>query len=103
MLFDTAGQCLGLAQHLFKSDFPRPGWVEQDAEEIWQLTLGPRAGAMVDQAGGADRIAAIGITNQRETIVFWDRRTGRALAPGDRLAGPPHRAIRATQLQRGGA
>jgi glycerol kinase len=64
----------------FKSDFPRPGWVEQDAEEIWQLTRAA-AGAMVDQAGGASRIAAIGITNQRETIVFWDRRNGRALAP----------------------
>jgi len=80
MLFDTAGQSLGLIQHLFASQFPRPGWVEQDAEEIWQLTRAA-AGAMVDLAGGANRIAAIGITNQRETIVFWDRRNGRALAP----------------------
>jgi glycerol kinase len=80
MLFDLAGRNLGLAQHPVRSDFPMPGWVEQDAEEIWQLTRAA-AGAMVKQAGGADRIAAIGLTNQRETIVFWDRRTGRPLAP----------------------
>ena len=80
MLFDIRGNSLGLAQHMVESRFPQPGWVEQDAEQIWQLTRAA-AGALVDQAGGAGRIAAIGITNQRETIVFWDRRSGRALAP----------------------
>jgi glycerol kinase len=80
MLFDLAGQHLGLAQHLVPSAFPQPGWVEQDAEEIWQLTRAA-AGAMVRQAGGAGKVAAIGLTNQRETIVFWDRRSGRPLAP----------------------
>ena len=91
MLFDETGRSLGLSQHLFRSDFPQPGWVEQDAEEIWQLTRAA-AGAMVKQAGGAERIAAIGLTNQRETIVFWDRRTGRPLAPAivwqDRRTAP---------------
>ncbi len=91
MLFDASGRSLGLAQHLFRSEFPQPGWVEQDPEEIWQLTRAA-AGAMVDQAGGAARIAAIGITNQRETIVFWDRRSGRPLAPAivwqDRRTAP---------------
>ncbi len=80
MLFDTRGKSLGIAQHPVESRFPQPGWVEQDAEQIWQLTRAA-AGALVDQAGGAGRIAAIGITNQRETIVFWDRRSGRPLAP----------------------
>ena len=80
ILFAHDGQSLGLAQHVLPAAFPRPGWVEQDPEEIWQLTLAA-ARTLVDQSGGADRIAAIGITNQRETIVFWDRRTGRALAP----------------------
>ena len=80
MLFDTDGKSLGLAQYPVNSQYPQPGWVEQDAEEIWQLTRAA-AGALVEQAGGANRIAAIGITNQRETIVFWDRRSGRPLAP----------------------
>ena len=91
MLFDANGRSLGLSQYLFRSEFPQPGWVEQDPEEIWQLTRAA-AGAMVKQAGGPDRIAAIGITNQRETIVFWDRRTGRPLAPAivwqDRRTAP---------------
>ena len=80
MLFDPSGKSLGLAQHQFASHFPAPGWVEQDPEDVWQLTRAA-AGAMVKQAGGASNVAAIGITNQRETIVFWDRRNGRPLAP----------------------
>ena len=80
MLFDAAGHRLGLSQHPVHSAYPLPGWVEQDPEEIWQLTRAA-AGALVKQAGGAGSIAAIGITNQRETIVFWDRRSGRPLAP----------------------
>ena len=80
VLFDLNGNSLGIAQHPLTSAFPQPGWVEQDPEEIWRLTLAASA-SLVEQAGGASRIAAIGITNQRETIVFWDRRTGRALAP----------------------
>jgi glycerol kinase len=91
MLFDASGRSLGLSQHSFRSHFPQPGWVEQDAEEIWQLSRAA-AGEMVKQAGGADRIAAIGLTNQRETVVFWDRRTGRPLAPAivwqDRRTAP---------------
>jgi glycerol kinase len=97
MLFDAGGNSLGLAQHMVDSRFPQPGWVEQDAEEIWQLTRAA-AGALVDQAGGADRIAAIGITNQRETIVFWDRRSGRPLAPAivwqDRRTAPYCEALK---------
>ena len=80
MLFAPDGRCLAAEQRDLDQHYPRPGWVEHDAEEIWTKSLAC-ARAMVDQAGGADRIAAIGITNQRETIIFWDRRTGRALGP----------------------
>jgi glycerol kinase len=80
MLFAPDGACLGSEQRELTQHYPGPGWVEHDAEEIWTLSLAC-ARAMVEQAGGAGRIAAIGITNQRETILFWSRRTGRALAP----------------------
>jgi glycerol kinase len=80
MLFDLSGQCLGLAQNALTTDFPKPGWVEQDAAEIWRLTLAVSR-QMVAKAGGAGGVAAIGITNQRETLVCWDRRTGEPLAP----------------------
>ena len=80
MLFAPDGRCLGSEQRDLTQHYPRPGWVEHDPEEIWTLSLAC-AEAMVAEAGGAERIAAIGITNQRETIVFWSRRTGRAFAP----------------------
>jgi glycerol kinase len=78
MLFARDGTCLGLAQRELTQSFPAPGWVEQNAEEIWSLSL-ECARAMA--AKGNERIAAIGITNQRETIVFWSRRGGQALGP----------------------
>jgi glycerol kinase len=80
MLFAPDGRCLGSEQRDLTQHYPRPGWVEHGAEEIWSLSLAC-ARAMVERAGGAERVEAIGITNQRETIVFWSRRTGRALAP----------------------
>jgi glycerol kinase len=80
MLFAPDGRCLGTAQHELTQAYPRPGWVEHDPDEIWTRSF-ECAQAMVAQAGGPDRIAAIGITNQRETILFWSRRTGRALGP----------------------
>jgi glycerol kinase len=80
MLFARDGDCLGSEQRELAQHYPRPGWVEHDPEEIWEKSLAC-ARAMVEAAGGAARIAAIGITNQRETVVFWSRRTGRALAP----------------------
>jgi glycerol kinase len=79
MLFAPDGRCLGSEQRELAQYYPQPGWVEHDAGEIWTASLAC-AGAMVEKAGGAARIAAIGITNQRETIVFWNRRTGEALA-----------------------
>jgi glycerol kinase len=80
MLFDVGGVCLGSAQQPLTQHYPAPGLVEHDATEIWERTLAC-ARDMVKQAGGAAAITAIGITNQRETIVFWDRRTGEPLAP----------------------
>jgi glycerol kinase len=80
IMFAPDGQCLGSEQRDLTQHYPAPGLVEHDAEEIWTLSL-QCAQRVVEQAGGADRIAAIGIANQRETIVFWSRRTGRALAP----------------------
>lgn len=80
MLFDEAGHCHASEATELTQHYPRPGWVEHDAAEIWRKTLRVTA-AMVAQAGGAERIIAIGITNQRETIVFWDRETGEPLAP----------------------
>jgi len=80
MLFTADGACLGSSQRPLTQHYPAPGYVEHDASEIWTLTL-TCAREMVAKAGGAERIAGIGITNQRETIVFWDKRTGEPLAP----------------------
>ena len=80
VLFAGNGKALGSCQRPLTQHYPAPGLVEHDAGEIWNLTL-ECARAMVEKAGGADKIAGIGITNQRETVVFWDRRTGEPLAP----------------------
>ncbi|WP_419808284.1 FGGY family carbohydrate kinase [Sphingomonas sp.] len=80
MLFTPDGQCVASEAAPLTQNYPRPGWVEHDAAEIWRKSLRV-AGAMVAQAGGPRRIAAIGITNQRETVVFWDKTTGEPLAP----------------------
>jgi glycerol kinase len=80
VLFAADGEARGSCQRPLTQHYPAPGLVEHDASEIWTLTL-ECAREMVRQAGGADKIAGIGITNQRETVVFWDRRTGEPLAP----------------------
>jgi glycerol kinase len=75
MLFAPDGTPAASAQHGLTQHYPAPGWVEHDASEIWDRTLAS-VREMVAKAGGANRIAAIGITNQRETVVAWDRATG---------------------------
>ncbi len=80
MLFAADGSCQATEQRELTQFYPRPGWVEHDAEEIWVSSLAC-ARAVVTSRGGAERVAALGIANQRETILFWSRRTGRALAP----------------------
>lgn len=78
MLFLPEGTPCGMAQRDLTQHYPQAGWVEHDAGEIWEKTLAC-AMDMVAKAGGAKAIAAIGITNQRETVVAWDRETGTPL------------------------
>lgn len=80
MLFAVDGTPLGSAQREIQQHYPGPGLVEHDAAEIWEATLACTR-VMIKKAGGPDHVAAIGITNQRETVVFWDRMTGEPLAP----------------------
>ncbi len=80
-LYDQRGICVAMATAPFASHYPQPGWVEQDADEIWRAQLDAIRGAMAKAGAGAGEISAIGITNQRETTVVWDRRTGEPVAP----------------------
>src|SRR5215468_807405 len=83
LVFDRRGRVVGRSYSEFTQHYPRPGWVEHDAEEIWRVTLRVLREAC-RRAGARGRdLVALGITNQRETTVLWDRRTGR----------PVHRAI----------
>jgi glycerol kinase len=79
VVFDAAMGMLGSAQVPLRQIYPRDGWVEHDADEIWNATLSVCREALA-RSGGADRVAAIGITNQRETTVVWDRATGKPIA-----------------------
>ena len=97
IVFDARGRKLGAAQKELTQHFPKPGWVEHDADEIWETTRASARNALKEAGLRARDLAAIGITNQRETIVLWDRRTGR----------PLHRAIvwqdRRTAVRHGSA
>ncbi len=83
ILFNKKGGRCSMAQREFTQYFPQPGWVEHDADEIWASQLGVAVEAMNMIGATAKDIAAIGITNQRETAIVWDRHTGE----------PVHRAI----------
>jgi len=83
LIFDSARRVVASAQQEFAQHYPADGWVEQDAEVIWHDTLATAQGALARAGMTGDDIAAIGITNQRETVVLWDRATG----------APLHRAI----------
>lgn len=76
ILFDKKGRVCSSAQREFTQYFPRPGWVEHDADEIWASQLGVAVEAMNKIGASAEDIAAIGITNQRETVIVWDKATG---------------------------
>src|SRR3984893_18011636 len=76
IVFDRSGSIRALAQKEFTQHFPQPGWVEHDANEIWASQLGVAADAVGRAGIGVKDIAAIGITNQRETAVVWDRKSG---------------------------
>ena len=80
MVFDKAARVVAVAQKEHQQIYPRPGWVEHDAREILRRTEEVIAGALEQRSLRASDLAAIGITNQRETIVVWDRRTGEPIA-----------------------
>jgi glycerol kinase len=79
MIFDRAGTIAASAQKEHRQIYPRPGWVEHDPDEIWRRTEEVVAAAMEQRSLGPRDLAAIGITNQRETTVLWNRQTGRPL------------------------
>ena len=76
ILFDKAGNICSMAQKEFGQIYPKPGWVEHDPKEIWSSQLAVAIEAMARIGAGAEQISAIGITNQRETTIVWDRATG---------------------------
>jgi len=80
IIFDKQGSIVSIAQKEFKQYFPQPGWVEHDANEIWSSQLGVATEAIVKAGLSVENIAAIGITNQRETTVVWERSTGKPIS-----------------------
>src|SRR5262245_33843634 len=80
IVFDVAGAVRAVAQKEFEQIFPQPGWVEHDALEIWSAQMGVAAEALSRAGVAASDLAAVGITNQRETTVVWDRETGAPIA-----------------------
>lgn len=81
LLFDRSGSVLHQAQQAVASHFPQPGWVEQDPIALWQSQLGAARQVLQEAGVSAARIAALGLTNQRETTLIWDRRSGEPIAP----------------------
>lgn len=79
VVFDKQGHIVSLAQQEIEQHYRQPGWVEHDATEIWSSVLGVIAGALAKVSIRAEQIDSIGITNQRETTVVWDRHTGRPI------------------------
>jgi glycerol kinase len=80
MVYDRAGRVVSRAYSEFPQYYPKPGWVEHDPEEIWNVTLAVAKKALARGRTSAKNLAAIGITNQRETTVVWSRRTGKPIA-----------------------
>lgn len=99
IVFDFEGAIRGIGQSEFTQHFPKPGLVEHDPMEIWDTQVGTVRTAMSEAGIGPDSIAAIGITNQRETIVVWDRATGDPIHPAivwqDRRTGEVTERLRA--------
>ncbi len=103
VLVDERGHIVASAQREFTQQFPRPGWVEHDPAEIWQTQLETARRAIADAAIAAREIAALGITNQRETIVVWERATGKpihnAIVWQDRRTAPQMEELRARGVE----
>ena len=79
VIFDRQGHIVGMAQREFTQIYPQPGWVEQDPMEIWSSQYSVLTEAVAQTGIEPEEIAAIGITNQRETTILWDRATGRPI------------------------
>ena len=104
MVFDHAGSVVAVAQKEFPQIFPRPGWVEHDPRDIWSTQAGVAAEALTKANVRATDVAAIGITNQRETTIVWDRATGQpicnAIVWQDRRTASICDRLRARKLDR---
>jgi glycerol kinase len=79
MLFDEGAKVKGIAQQEFAQHYPRSGWVEHDAEDIWRSVVGTARAVLADTGTAASDVVAIGVTNQRETTLVWERATGRPI------------------------
>ena len=86
IIFGDNQEVIGTSQQEFTQHFPRSGWVEHDPADIWESTLATCVNALSSAGLSGKDIAAIGITNQRETTLVWDRRTGKAIHPPDEMA-----------------
>ena len=103
IVFDAQGRVVSLAQRELRQHYPQPGWVEHDPDEIWDTQLATAHEAIAKAGLQAADIAAIGITNQRETSVLWERRSGRPVHPAivwqDRRTAPYCAQLRAQGLE----
>jgi len=103
LVIDYSGKVIAVAQKEFTQFFPQPGWVEHDPNEIWVSQLGVASDAIIRANISLGDIAAIGITNQRETAVVWDRKTGEpifhAIVWQDRRTAPICDQMRADGLE----
>ncbi|MBV8299049.1 MAG: glycerol kinase, partial [Candidatus Eremiobacteraeota bacterium] len=80
IVFDARGAVVAFDQREFEQKFPQPGWVEHDSDDIWRSQLETARGALRNARVSAADVAAIGITNQRETTILWDRASGKPVA-----------------------
>ena len=103
IVFDAHGRIAAMAQREFKQIYPQPGWVEHDPREIWTSQLATARDALAQAGIGADQIASLGITNQRETTILWNRATGEpignAIVWQDRRTAPACEALKQRGLE----
>ena len=103
IVFDGQGRIKAMAQREFRQIFPQPGWVEHDPKEIWATQLATAREALAKARIAAGELASIGITNQRETTVVWNRATGEplynAIVWQDRRAEPTCALLRERGLE----
>jgi glycerol kinase len=104
IVFDAQGRIVAMAQREFRQIYPQPGWVEHDPREIWESQLATAREALAKAGIGAQQVASIGITNQRETTLLWNRRTGEpvgnAIVWQDRRGAPLCDELRSRGLER---